>query len=379
MLTVSEPFVIHVLDHRQPAAQCSQALTPLPDSLRLRLEEYLRAVLRPGFRRKHYGRFRPESPVLREYRRLLTSTNGTGRVEPETFLDVSQRLATLLFLAMRQHAPNGNGVRPGEVAPGDLLVGVCTLQAPEAPATPQLFLIKVDLETALQRQLRPHAAGGVQSVLVPCDNLVPRLTAEHVHKVALIRHPPQPDAYEVLMVDPQGGKAGIARFFAEAFLQVEPFHTPDEQAELLFVRTHRWVQAHEDDLSPRERGEVLQAVRTLLVERAARAEPIVPRELVETLPLREARDEQAVAALRQSLQEALTAPAAAQPLPPEAPIVLREVPPRLQKTRMTYELDGGVQLSGEPEALERLFAVPPHRVDGLTEFTIRTRTFRPLP
>jgi hypothetical protein len=48
------------------------------------------------------------------------------------------------------------------------------------------------------------------------------------------------------------------------------------------------------------------------------------------------------------------------------------------RTRVTYQLDDGVQLSGDQEALERLFVRPPHRVDGTTEFTIRTTTFRPV-
>jgi hypothetical protein len=45
---------------------------------------------------------------------------------------------------------------------------------------------------------------------------------------------------------------------------------------------------------------------------------------------------------------------------------------------VTYELDFGVRLSGEQEAIERLFVQPPRRVAEHTELTIRTLTFRPV-
>jgi hypothetical protein len=44
---------------------------------------------------------------------------------------------------------------------------------------------------------------------------------------------------------------------------------------------------------------------------------------------------------------------------------------------VTYLLDDGVQLSGDSDALAQFFLQPPHMVDGKTEFTIRTSTFRP--
>ena len=57
-IAMHECFVIHVLDNRLPAVQCSQALTPLPETLRASLHRYLLALLKPQFRRKRYGRFR---------------------------------------------------------------------------------------------------------------------------------------------------------------------------------------------------------------------------------------------------------------------------------------------------------------------------------
>ena len=69
-IAVQDCFVIHVLDNRLPAVQCSQALTPLPDTLRASLHRYLLALLKPQFRRKRYGRFRPESVVLQAYQQM---------------------------------------------------------------------------------------------------------------------------------------------------------------------------------------------------------------------------------------------------------------------------------------------------------------------
>jgi hypothetical protein len=219
----------------------------------------------------------------------------------------------------------------------------------------------------------------MQTVLTPCEGLLPKLTTEHVHKSALIRWRHDPSMYDVLLTDPQGGKQGVAKFFAEDFLQTTPFQTPDEQADLLFQRAHTWVTTHEDTLSPREQQAVLQSVRSLIAERATHAEPLAPRELVLTLPLSEPRAEQTVHELRRSFQETLTASEAnGGSLPPDRELLLRAVPPRVARTRVTYQLDNGVQLSGDQDALDRLFLTPPHRVGTATEFTIRTTTFRPV-
>jgi 37-kD nucleoid-associated bacterial protein len=378
-VAVDDCFAIHVLDNRLPAEQCSQTLTPLPDSLRTALEKYLLSILRPNFRRKHFGRFRPASPVLQEYQRLCSAVAAHGGVEPAVFLEVSQRLAARLFTAMRQGPQNGAQARPGDITPGDLLVGLFRGRAPQASSVPYLFLLKVELESGLQRRVRPLAQGGIQTVLTACEGLLPRLTAVHLHKSALIQQSYDPSMYDVLMTDPQGGKHGVAKFFAEDFLQTEPFQTPDQQAELLFTRTHAWVTEHEDILSPQEQQEILQAVRSQITAHVATTEPLVPRELVAALPLCEPRTAETVQALRQSFQETLMAPEEeSNSIALDRELVLRIVPQRLGKTRITYQLDGGVQLSGEQEALERLFVRPPHRVNGATELTIRTATFRPL-
>jgi hypothetical protein len=377
-MRIDDAFVIHVLDNRMASAQCSQALTPLPDTFRAILQRYLASLYTPACRRKRFGRFRDDVPVRQAYRHLVRRANGSPFIDPTVFLEVSQRLAVLLFEAMRQ-APQNGARKPGDITPGDLHVGVVHRQESVGLTEPWLFLIKVELETRLQRQLHTLPQGGMQTVLTPCEGLLPRLTADHVHKTALIRCSDDVTTYEVLMTDPQGGRQGVARFFAEDFLQTEPFHTPDEQAELLFMRTHTWVTDHEEELSPKEQQDVLESVRTLITERAAQAEPLAPRDLVVTLPLSEAREEPVVRELRRSFQETLTAPEAnGDSMQPESEFLVQTVPPPVARTRVTYLLDHGVQLSGDREAIERLFATPPHRVDDSTEFTIRTKTFRPL-
>jgi hypothetical protein len=376
-IALHDCFAIHVLDNRLATAQCSQTLTPLPERLRTLLKQYISALLRPNMRRKSYGRFRPQSLVLQAYQRLTTAAD--GGVDADLFLEVSQSLARQLFAAMRQESQNGSQTR-SDITPGDLLVGLFYSQAPATPSPrPYMFLIKVALESGWQRQLHPLADGGIQTVLSVCDSLLPRLTTEHIHKTALISAGNDPFTYDVLMTDPQGGRQGVAKFFREDFLQTEAFQTPTQQAELLFMRTHAWVTEHEDTLSPQEQQEILQAVRSSITTHAETAEPLQPGELVTAIPLHEPRAVEAVQALRQSFQEALIAPADnGHSLPLERELVLRVVPPRVAKTRITYQLDGDVQLSGDQEALERLFVQPPHRVNGVTELTIRTTTFRPL-
>jgi hypothetical protein len=244
---------------------------------------------------------------------------------------------------------------------------------------PWLFLIKVDLESALQRQMQPYGTDGVRTILTARDGLMPKLSTEKVQKFALIRFVDDPSIYDVLMTDPQGGKAEVAKFFAEDFLQTEAFRTADEQVELLFTRTYDWVSAHQEALSPQERGAVLESVRTLLVERTAHAEPVAPRDLVASLPLIEPRPQEAVAELRQSFEMILTAPDhGVDSIPINRELRIQTVPRVAQRTLVTYELDFGVRLSGEQEAIERLFVHPPRRTAEYTELTIRTLTFRPV-
>ena len=84
-IAIQECFVIHVLDNHLPAVQCSQALTPLPETLRTSLHRYLLALLKPQFRRKRYGRFRPESAVLQAYQQMLASLRRHGKSRRRIF------------------------------------------------------------------------------------------------------------------------------------------------------------------------------------------------------------------------------------------------------------------------------------------------------
>src|SRR5262249_6119867 len=106
-ITIHDTFVIHVLDNRLPAVQCSQALTPLPEALRTSLHRYLLALLKPQFRRKRYGRLRSDSVVLYAYQQMLASQRRHGQVEATAFLTASQHLAARLFEVMRQSPHNG--------------------------------------------------------------------------------------------------------------------------------------------------------------------------------------------------------------------------------------------------------------------------------
>jgi len=378
-IVLDERFVIHVLDHRQPAAQCSQSLTPLPEALRSTLEVYLLSLLKPRFRRKHLGRFRAGSPVLHAYQKLLDSVKRFGRIEDAIFLEASQQLARHLFQVMQQSNTEADGDRPGLITRGDLLVGLFYTEALEREPTPYLFMIKVDLETGMQRQIETLGNGALHTVLRQREGLLPKISASHVQKSALVRWADDPHRYDVVMTDPQGGKRGIAKFFAEGFLQTDPFRTDEEKAELLFRRTHSWIVDQEGELSPKESGDVIEAVRHLFETHSTMDEPVSPRELVEAIPLSESRDTVAVQALRQSFTEALiVSEPDEEPITEDLEIMIQTLPQPVASSRVTYELDGGVRLSGDREALERLFVRPPQRLDNGTEFTIRTSTFRPI-
>ena len=377
-ITIDDRFVIHVIDNRQPAAQCSQVLTPLPEAFQETLKTYILSLLKPRFRRKHYGQFRPDSSVLQEYQRLTESTQRLGEVEDSLFLDVSGRLARLLFGAMQQTGQDGSPLRANSITPGDLLVGMFYNAATDVPSDPCLFVIKVDLETAVQRQIESRIGGGIKTVLTRQEGLLPKISSSSIQKSALIRWENDPNVFDVVMTDPQGGKHGVAKFFADDFLQTEPYRTPDDQAELLFRRTHEWMTEHEEVLSPQERGEVMEAVREILETHHVEEEPITPRDIIEALPLTAERDVALVQELRESYEESLIMPELAEErIPVDRELLIQRMPPPVARTRVTYLLDNGVQLSGDADALADLFVHPPHVVEGQTEFTIRTSSFRP--
>lgn len=327
-IVLDERFVIHALDHRQPAAQCSQSLTPLPEAFRSTLETYLLSLLKPRFRRKHFARFRAGSPVLDTYQAMLDSVKRFGRVEDAIFLEASQQLAKQLFQAMQQSGAEMSAGRPGVITPGDLLVGMFYTESLELESTPYLFMIKVDLETGVQRQIESPGNGALRMVLREQEGMLPKISSSNIQKSALVRWADDPHLYDVIMTDPQGGKQGVAKFFAEDFLQTEPFRTDEEKAELLFRRTHSWIVEQQDELSPQESGEVIEAVRNMFESHREMDEPVSPQELVEAIPLREPRDTVVVQALKQSFAEALTvAEPDEEPIPADLEIMIQTLAP----------------------------------------------------
>ena len=62
-------------------------------------------------------------------------------------------------------------------------------------------------------------------------------------------------------------------------------------------------------------------------------------------------------------------------IPVNRELRIQTVPRVAQRTQITYELDFGVRLGGEQEAIERLLVHLPRRVGEHTELTIRTLTF----
>ena len=65
-------------------------------------------------------------------------------------------------------------------------------------------------------------------------------------------------------------------------------------------------------------------------------------------------------------------------IPPDRELIFDHLPQQVTRKRITYQLDHGVQLTGDEEAIQSLFTAPPHRVQQATEFTIRTTVFRPM-
>ena len=187
-IAIQDCFVIHVLDNRLPAVQCSQALTPLPETLRASLHRYLLALLKPQFRRKRYGRFRPESVVLQAYQQMLASRRQQGRSRTTEFLAASQAIAARLFDVMRQSPrewlppPSRHHHTRGSV--GGAVSGHGPAASARTVALPHQGGFGIGSVSGRSNRM---ALDGVQTILTARDGLMPKLSTEKVQKFALIR------------------------------------------------------------------------------------------------------------------------------------------------------------------------------------------------
>jgi hypothetical protein len=134
-----------------------------------------------------------------------------------SFIDLSQKLASLLMAAMRTHS---------SIAPGDL--AVCLYTAEKYPSKTFLALFKLDPGRALLQKIDPRG-GGKQAVTLDALNDVLPTEQEQLQKAALVPPAEMKEAFELLLLDRQ--VPGVAAFFAKTFLNTTPARDAPTQTE----------------------------------------------------------------------------------------------------------------------------------------------------
>jgi hypothetical protein len=210
-----ERGVVHVVDHLEnPEPLLSQAELPLDRDADLR--SYFQAQIRNASKDPAAAgaRFVPADVggAAQHCRALLASL--------DTFLTGSQRLAQLLFFAMRKDR---------RISPGSLAVFRYT--AGNYPGRPFLALLKLDPSVMLVQQVRT-VSGGVVVSLKPIEDVLPG-TRERLQKAALVQQPPQSGDPDLLLLDRQTEE--VAEFFARGFLQAEPLLDARERTKRLHL------------------------------------------------------------------------------------------------------------------------------------------------
>src|ERR1043165_435945 len=133
------------------------------------------------------------------------------------FVDLSQALARSLMTAMKTHA---------FIAAGDL--AVCLYAAEKYPATPFLALFKLDPGRALLQKVDPRADGKQAVTLDALNNVLPT-QEEQLQKAALVPPAGTYNEFDLLLLDRQA--PGVAKFFAQTFLNTTPARNAPTQTE----------------------------------------------------------------------------------------------------------------------------------------------------
>lgn len=212
-----DSLILHILEPQGQGLVLSDTLLPLAQSPALAdyFTQHIQASLQDEMLKA--ARFRglaPDTPFG------ICQAMAGGEA---SFVDGSQRLARLLYAVLE---------RDRRISAADL--GVCFYHAPADPGQRCLALLKIDPSRVFRHSVR-REAGRVLVSLELEDSL---FTGERLQKSAFIRPlAPRPGDYDLLLLDRQAREipqGGVARFFAQTFLDTEPAFDPRQFTDRLY-------------------------------------------------------------------------------------------------------------------------------------------------
>jgi hypothetical protein len=241
------------------------------------------------------------------------------------FLDGSQRLARRLYAILE---------RDRRISAADL--GVCFYRAANYPGQRFLALLKIDPSRVFRHIVR-QVSGRVQ---VAFELEGAAFTGERLQKAAFMRTPlePRPAGYDLLLLDRQTSgdqPEGVARFFAQTFLDSEPAYDPRQYTERLYRGLASAQNNIRTRLSDAQNADLEERINT-----AVTAERIDLDEWVDQLPLASELKSEIDASLRQQV--------------PDRRFELDPAYSARLTQKVRYQGDAGLAVSVRSEGAERI-------------------------
>jgi hypothetical protein len=368
-------FVAHLVDPQTGGLKLSNAETPVgPGS----------AFPHAFFKRHILHALGAEGRRLAAYQ-----SPGSGTVESAfalfrngglDFVQASERIARHLEDRIAKSPYREN------IEPGDLMVAHFREAAaagdggsPGESARDFLAILKIKPSDAVIR--RQETKGGKTWVEFETDERIPSAREggeRKLQKVALLseRREAEPEPFDLVVLDYQLNRKGVAQFFYRDFLESELSRDPSETTQQLIDELARVIRQSEKlvtpPLSPPEKLAVLAGGLRVLASR----DRVSPRAVAEEALALPGRPAEQRAALQQQVLARLEAPSRPdRKVLPEEEVPIVNGLARRRGEKRSYRLDDGVVLTGDAQALDQMVAIAGPDAQDRYTLTIRTRVF----
>lgn len=328
-------FIAHVIDHRNSMLELSSVETPVdPNFPHEFFEQYILHALGHNLRR--YACFRnTPGRVDQAFRRILD--------DPDQFVSASREIAGYLYQVMSE------GPFSRLINPGDIMVALVE-DGDGAERCKGLAILKIDPSEALIRH-QVMSEGGPQVLFERRDNRVPNpQEGGAVQKIAVLYERPRtrPERHDLVILDNNIKATKVARFFWDSFLEARLNRDGREVVQVLDDRVKRVVS--QQPVAPEAKRKVVSGARQILREGHPLSVRSLARKAVEAAGLN-AED---AGSLEAELVRDITSFGRPDERISEDEIVPVDADAAAARSKMlTYVLDGGIQITGPADAMEK--------------------------
>jgi hypothetical protein len=342
-------FIGHVVNHQTGSLELSDSETPLDEASRFPhdfFQSYILYALHNDLRRRASFRS-PAGVVKTAFDDLLAAR--------QSFVESSRVIADHLYKVMSASRYKA------QIKAGDIMVALFKESGEGGADSPAyMAILKIDPSDAIIREV-VQVNGGRQVRFQRRDDRIPEVEENKIQKIAVLSPRPQvePEPHDLVILDNNIKRVGVAHFFFDEFLQTKLSRNPKELTEALLDGVKLFVST-KPSLLPEERLSIVNRAASLLQQ----GKPIS----LDAFTLAVAEPEAVRAALLeelQSVQDERLGPA--EIIMPDADEALR------QSKTLIFILDGGVRITGPVAQVRDLVKISPPTA-GVHTITIKTQT-----